>query len=179
MILTETWKKNKTDINVPQFHYQYHSVRTENRGGGVSVLSQTPMITIQMQVSSDVCDAIVLQYKRDSAKINIIAVYRPPSCTFEKFMRWLTKILTSINRDIPTLIAGDFNINLLETSAAYRGLHVFMDHIHFKQVINTATHQLGGLLDHLWINSGVTVSQQMLARSPYSDHFQIFADLQL
>ncbi|VDI08682.1 ATP-dependent DNA helicase PIF1 [Mytilus galloprovincialis] len=179
MILTETWKKNKTDINVPQFHYQYHSVRTENRGGGVSVLSQTPMIPIQMQVSSDVCDAIVLQYKRDSAKINIIAVYRPPSCTFEKFMRWLTKILTSINRDIPTLIAGDFNINLLETSAAYRGLHVFMNHIHFKQVINTATHQLGGLLDHLWINSGVTVSQQMLARSPYSDHFQIFADLQL
>ncbi|CAG2189778.1 unnamed protein product [Mytilus edulis] len=57
----------------------------------------------------------------------------PPSFTFEKFMRWLTKILTSINRDIPTLIAGDFNINLLETSAAYRGLHVFMDHIHFKQ----------------------------------------------
>lgn len=122
MVLTETWKRNHSNINVTQFHYKYHSVRTGDRGGGVSVLD--PMIQVRMEVSSNecTCNVIVLQCKVNDADILIIDVYRPPSFKFEKIMRWLTKVTSIIDRNMPTVIVGDFDVNLIGTTAASRGL---------------------------------------------------------
>ena len=78
--------------------------------------------------------------------------------------------LACIDNNVPTIVGGDFNVNMLTSSEEQNTLLRFMTDLNFKQVIQKPTHQLGGLLDHVWISANTILKNQLQTASAYSDH---------
>lgn len=104
--------------------------------------------------------------ERDSQSVLILHVYRPPWLTLKDFTRDLLQIMDKMNK-LPTLIVGDFNINifkepnnlLLRTLAAKD----------FHQVVCHPTHVSGSCIDHIYIKKEYIYDIRLLP-VPYSQH---------
>ena len=70
----------------------------------------------------------------------------------------------SVSRE--TVLCGDFNWDLLKNSG--NCVYEFLINSGFKQLITSATHILGGLLDHVYAN--IKVVDTMIHPAYYSDH---------
>ena len=66
-------------------------------------------------------------------------------------------------------IIGDTNIDFLEKK---HKLLEFLDHKNFKQIVQEPTHELGGLLDHVYLNPKLMNDKYQIAQrcTYFSDH---------
>ena len=55
--------------------------------------------------------------------------------------------------NVPTIVTGDFNIDLLSKSGSESKLTKFMRYYGFRQLITEPTHRFGSLLDHICIST--------------------------
>ena len=116
LILCETWFEEQSCLDLHNY-VAYHTVRPGGRGGGASIyinnnLNSTTINTLNYcNQTIEICS---VKLNLGNTCTNIVGIYRPHSNTVENFTNEITQILSnnSLNSN-NTIIAGDFNINLL------------------------------------------------------------------
>ena len=79
---------------------------------------------------------------------------------------------------LPTLILGDFNLDLLSCNNDRRLIN-FMTINNFTQIVNEPTTDRGSLIDHIYYNRPISDLFIEVSDTYYSDHDTIFCLLSL
>lgn len=119
LAFSETWFTSETDV--PFFGYKSEGVyRKCRKGGGVALYFKE---NLQYEVLSDL-SLVCTHYESIAVKCSgtlVACAYRPPSSEtveFVQFMRDLLECACTLN--MPVILVGDFNINLLENRVPRR-----------------------------------------------------------
>ena len=104
-----------------------------------------------------------------SQPVNIILIYKRPTTNRENFVEALCKTLRATNTTEPTLLCGDFNIDLLSDSA---DPHITnsLEKLGFRQLVTQATTDYGSLLDHVSSNCPSWETSVEIMDCYFSDH---------
>ena len=181
IVITETWLKKENDIGFEIPGYKSQAVYRDNTiGGGVKIYYQDHIkVTLLEDYMGDLSsfEGIFLKATVPGyGKINVISVYRPPSRSINDFLLKLNNILELCNGS-PTLLAGDFNIDVKNYSSAHNeNLTVLMTSHGFKNDINLPTYVSPisksdtSCIDHVWEN--LNCNQRSYVIGPnISDHY--------
>jgi exonuclease III len=89
---------------------------------------------------------------RDLPTLVVLSIYR--SEKFSSFDSFCGELLPILNRlqNVPSVLAGDFNIDMLHDSPPVSRLLKMMLRFGFRQHVTIHTHKYGALLDHVWTN---------------------------
>ena len=114
VFIQETWG---SDLRVDG--YKFSSKHRKSRGGGVSILykHELNLITLESDIIPNTCEYLIA-YTDHHIFFN---VYRPPQASYDNFIAFLRAKLELLTQDQRfrnklTVLAGDFNINLLANS---------------------------------------------------------------
>ena len=164
IVLTETWLEETKTINN---HYQLPDyVATLNnigRGKGIASYSK-PRLQQTQNINFKGCSIT----KLTAEKLDIIGIYRSQEGNLPDLINKLEELITNGKT---TLIGGDMNIcalthpkNSLTSTLKEKG---------FEQIVKTATHIEGGLIDHVYFiqgeNTNITWKVEEFPKY-YSDH---------
>lgn len=153
--LTETHlNKNGNNVDVPGFD---HITKCTRHGLSVYIQESCPYSLQQLDTSIQYLAIKLLD------KISCVIVYNPSRHQHDFIQNMKDTI-------IPFM--GDFNIQNTET----RLQDVMTEH-NFIQLINSATHRDGGIIDHIYIR-GLHSVQSGVLPVYYSDHAAIYSILQ-
>ena len=135
--LSETWIPTKDTKFYSIVGYNFVLLpRSNKRGGGVGVYLNN---NITYTVRSDLTDSAATNSFEvllieinviNSLPILILNCYRPPSTSISVFNLQLSALLDSINDhclNVRQIVLGDFNVNLLDSSATGRPTQNFLD----------------------------------------------------
>ena len=165
IILTETRFRADVGLNMSGYN-GHHSSRIVGGGGGVSVYCRSNLLVIGyprltlIEEYIEVCTVEVMINKR---KIVIIAIYRPPNGSIERFIETLQSIVNDPGiHDSELVLTGDFNLNLIDYENSNQRTNDFvyvLFSLNFMPLITKPTrfpigNQRGSpaLLDHIWCN---------------------------
>ena len=186
IVLTETRFREGEGLSISGYD-GYHSGRRDGGGGGVSIYSKNnlsvtehPLLTLN-ESHIEVCTIEIAIAKR---RLVVIAVYRPPSGSFEQFGESLLSILNDRNiSDCELVLAGDLNFNLIDFDNATQEVGNFVHSLfslNFMPLITKPTrfpvgnqHGSPSLLDHIWCNRYYNYVSGILAYD-VSDHLPTF-----
>ena len=171
--ITETW----TDIGDEIFYnidgYQSYFVSRRKIGGGVCLLVKTNiMSTVIFEQNDDLVTILGVRITNlDRSTLNILVVYKAPSCTFSEFIS-LFKAATKCTK-ARCIILGDFNIDINTVN------HKSSDYINFLHTCNLCVinksfntridSKHSSLIDHIITNFDITARITNIDDSP-SDH---------
>ena len=112
--------------------------------------------------------------KLSTNTLDIINIYRSQEESFNSTKRHLQNL---INIKKNTLIIGDFNFCYLEKNNKLRN---YLDELGFRQLVSSATHINGGLLDQVYIRQVEGIKGAMVEQMSnyYSDHDTITVHIQ-
>ena len=77
----------------------------------------------------------------------------------------------------PMMLLGDFNVDVPGHEA--RGEVAFLQAIHFRQLVHFPTTIHNTIIDHVWVNDRVNVTNISHLETYHSDHFPIVFNLSL
>ena len=113
--------------------------------------------------------------------IHVIGVYRSKTkVPISQFLDALTHLHNSVLTDptIPTILLGDFNVNLMEVSAEQKALKKsLITDRGYTQLIDQYTTDYRTHLDHIYTNVPQLIQSAGTLESYYSDHKPIFISL--
>lgn len=113
--------------------------------------------------------------------LHIIGIYRSKSkVTMSKLLDALNHFHNTVLTDpnIPVVILGDFNINLMENNSEQKSLLKYMiTGKGYSQLINQYTTDYRTQIDHIYTNIQQYVKSKGTLESYYSDHKPIFISL--
>lgn len=157
--LTETWipTDSHPDFSINGFNSFFNNV---GKGKGITIYAKS----IYSHVLNSNGEGFQIT-KMTSSKMDVICVYRSSSGVIQQLISQLLLMLTPQK---PTYICGDFNLCLIEypTNNVTQSLKAE----HFKSIVNHATHDKGGLLDHGYIKNITENYHVHLHPVYYSDH---------
>lgn len=112
---------------------------------------------------------------------HIVGIYRSKSkVNLKKFIHALNNVLDNVIPDsnTPTVILGDFNINLLEISSEKNALSkCLLEQRGYTQLITQYTTDYHSLIDHIYTNVPDQVQSSAVLESYFSDHKPVFVSL--
>lgn len=163
LCITEHWKsvEQLTNLSIKDFKLGASYCRKNKQHGGCAVyvhknISLSPLNQIiKMSVKYE-AEYAAVECSVNNNKFTIISVYRPPSGDINIFLSSIESILTSlrgINNKI--IIAGDFNIHMLEQNSQKTDFLSLLQSFNLKQTIfeNTRiTHNSASCLDNIFVN---------------------------
>ena len=164
-----------------------HVGRVGGGGGGVSVYYDEVLGVTKVEhlsyVNEDI-EVCTVCIQSGDCKLCIIAVYRPPSGSIDRFSEFMLALLNDpIVLDRETVGSGDFNINLLsygDQCEATRKFAYNMSTYNFMSLVAKPTrfpsgNQVGqpSLLDHFWYNRFNSVDSGILLIG-ITDHLPTF-----
>ena len=86
---------------------------------------------------------------------------------------------TSFPPSSKAIIAGEFNINMLQPSKRKNMLTELMQQYNFSSIVDTTTTFAGTLLDHFWIrNINEDFAKFVLLDTYWSDHLAVSLQVQ-
>lgn len=85
------------------------------RGGGVMTIASKEMVPQELKLNISGLEYIAVGVKTSSTMIHIITIYRPPSIALAEFITKLQMLLRSLPSNVPTVILGNFNIDLIDS----------------------------------------------------------------
>ena len=107
----------------------------------------------------------------------VVAVYRRPQLPLSTFLPLLDDYLSRIpHQEIPTVVLGDFNEDLLSTAHSSRVV-TLMTSKGFSQLVKLPTTDSGSLLDHIYYNHIATSTFIDVVDTYYSDHDATYVSL--
>ena len=187
--LTETKINTKTNMKMLQIPgYTFYKENSKTASGGVGVFvsnSIKPNERADLQIQIDDCENIWIEVKsknvclKKSNKPQIIVfglIYRHPTFNFSDFKVALSRQLLKFSKNkTKYIIAGDFNIDLLEATQN----HNIADFVHAIAStgcnfhINKPTRVSKTLIDHVYSNFDMQTVENKIIRSEISpnDHF--------
>ena len=119
--ISETWenKLNSELLSIPGYNKCSKHRPNDEKGGGVALFVNETLDYSVLKFESKTFESVFIELKAQNNGRTIIgAIYRPPGGNFIKFNEeydsMLTKLIGKKNKNI--VIAGDFNINLLNHS---------------------------------------------------------------
>ena len=144
IILTEIWQIDPKYYRLPNYHEALVTTRDKKRGGGIAIFSSidlpSPKPFAALNKIYDSIECIAVETKLDHSNLVIVGIYKPPSKSFQIFLKELRKILQILkNSNSNFIIGGDFNVNLLEqnqNSIAYLDI---LDEFQVKQLVKGPT----------------------------------------
>ena len=115
----------------------------------------------------------------NSLDIALALLYRSPSSNMDSLFNAINAVINHVNCfALPTLILGDFNLDLLSCNNDRRLIN-FMTINNFTQIVNEPTTDLGSLIDHIYYNRPISDLFIEVSDTYYSDHDTIFCSLSL
>ena len=160
--LQETWLCNNEVTDDYKLDNYNCDLTSRGRGKGIATYYKKDF-KVHDSVCSNECQFAILT----SEKLSVINVYRSSGC--KDFCEWLQPKMIV---DKPTILCGDFNTDYRESDN--RVSRFLKEKMKFRQIVVESTHEKGGLLDHVWINTplfGKVEVEQTCLR--FSDHDMI------
>ena len=157
--VNETWLVSDPDENLNGFHGHFINLKSQ----GTAVYCKTEANEVQ-KISSENASIIVASYPT----FDLISVYRYSSSSdLEAFTK---EVLEHLNLNKSVLVLGDMNIDLSK-----QPLNLFtkaLMKIGFQQLVQSPTHILGGILDHVYVYCVDSTKFTLYKTHPlyYSDH---------
>jgi endonuclease/exonuclease/phosphatase (EEP) superfamily protein YafD len=113
--------------------------------------------------------------------LHIIGIYRSKSkVNLQKLIETTNHLLDAVIPDLntPTVILGDFNVNLMENSSGQKALaRCFLEQRTYTQLITQYTTDYRTQIDHIYTNIPNHVQTAGVLESYYSDHKPVFVSL--
>ena len=113
--------------------------------------------------------------------LHVVGIYRSKTVRISQLIEALTHLHKSVlaKPTIPTILLGDFNINLMQESAEQKALRAFLITTRgYTQLINQYTTDYRTQIDHIYTNIPQHVQSAGTLESYYSDHKPIYTSLQ-
>ena len=159
--LQETWVEQDEDETRYQIQGYHSHFNSKGRGKGLAVYLKNNFTCVK-----DIRTDSLQLSKMRSDKLDVIVVYRSQD---ETFLSLKNHLQTVINPSQKTLIVGDLNF-------CYAGKEnecsKFLVKLKFEQLVKTATHIEGAILDHAYIKQKEDENPAVveLFANYYSDH---------
>ena len=189
IIFTETWLSGERDkiYNIPGF-YCYNLYRNQY-GGGIKIYLKNCIqskILDSLAVINNLFEMLNVELLFCGCEFLLMAVYHPPtSCPSKNFdfVDLFTSYLhNSLQIKLPLIIAGDTNINLLNS-----GNHFYVDYFinnlfecNMKPLITRPTKvnlenpiTRFSILDQIWVSDGLTGIQPFIIPINITDQFPV------
>ena len=115
--------------------------------------------------------------KINNTTIQVYLVYCPPPVNIKELATDIQAMLKGNKGDTPTIICGDFNVDLLKCNKNNQLLQE-MTKYGFTQIVKAATTDYTSLLDHIYVNKGINATATV-SDCYYSDHDIIQVNLQV
>lgn len=143
------------------------------RGGGVMTMSSTELSPARLNLG---LEYVAVAVTKASTQVNIVTIYRPPSISPALFNEQFNHLLSLLQRDVLTVILGDFNFDLVESPN--HDIVQYMNQLGFYQFVKKPTTDYGSILDHVYVNRSDRVSVKIVD-TYYSDHDLVSVSLNL
>ena len=159
LCVNETWLLSDPSVHFEGFCSHYLNMKSK----GTALYSKLNFEHLE-KVHSSSMSMIVARYQL----FDVLSVYRfSDSSDVEEFTN---KVKAYINFTKPTIVLGDFNIDLLKLPE-----NIFSQNLKecgFKQLVHQATHISGGLIDHVYayLPNGEQCELFKIHPLYYSDH---------
>lgn len=189
--VSETWltELSQDTFNLIGFNF-VSNCRKNKIGGGVGLYIDDDIdfkIRTDASVMSDLIECIFIEIQQmNSSSILVGCVYRPPNTDISLFNLELLAILNKLSdkKSKPTIIAGDFNLDLLKSDVhAPTGeflncltSHSFMPTIFYPTRIASTS---ATLIDNIFFNSIAHSYETAIIYNDISDHFPIAIHINL
>jgi hypothetical protein len=157
-VLTETWLHHDY-LHLPFNDYQQFNVcRPKNKqGGGVSILLHPSIVSTEFvtNVCPTTFEFIGRQFTIHNLPVVCIGVYRPHNVENRLFFEDLDNLLLSVKSALHcnslVLLAGDFNIGLLDDSSVATGfLNMLISHTLYPTIFLPTRPDSKALLDNIF-----------------------------
>ena len=182
---TETWlSEHIFDNEIIAKGYCIYRKDRGSRGGGVLIAVKVSIPSIEVASPQDL--EVVTVTVGSKYITSICVVYAPPSATDQyhsKLVDYLTSIASSVQR---LIIVGDFNLpdicwsSLTGSNYVSNAFCEFVFMCNLSQVITTATHSGGNILDLVLTSDEELIGRSNVRKSPlHSDHSLVSFELRL
>ena len=138
LALTETWFKNNDDVNLHRLDgYQkpFTSIRSEQRGGGVAKYVSECLQADILHTDEDF-ESVSVKVASKKSKVIVSCFYCQPSQNKNNYLNHIEEVLER-NGDLPQLVAGDFNFDLLLEELVLRKKLEKIEAAHCLSLINS------------------------------------------
>ena len=190
--VSETWTTSITEknFNIDGYNFICNS-RTSKLGGGVGFFIDSDFsfsIRDDLLVMKDYLECVFVEInQKDSVKIIVGCVYRPPNSDLNLFNANLITILNILNvkkNKIPTFIMGDFNLDLLHCdthSPTEEFLNNFISHSYLPTIRypTRVTEFSATLLDNIFTNNIHYMMDSAILYNDISDHLPVILHVNL
>lgn len=180
ILVTESWcHKNISESVLRICNYELISdLRCDRQdtangiGGGLLVYARKGLVVLSIDKKSDFNQFVSFKVLSDDCELNIILIYRPPSCSKDNNDK-LCKIVEEAAKN--TILVGDFNFpsidwdNLTCDSRGEPFLNACLDN-NFSQFVGFSTHSKNNILDLVLANNNCILSVDNLGPLGNSDH---------
>ena len=112
-------------------------------------------------------------------RICVLSLYNHPRTTMQTFLMELELLLAAAPQGIPTIVCGDFNIDIMKHTSSTKQLQAVVRHYGYVQHVGRPTHRKGGCLDHFYTNFSCDDLLLDVIPTYYSDHFVLTAAIPL
>jgi hypothetical protein len=172
IILTECWLENR-DLSISLDGYKmFQSSNHKNRSEGVIVFVRESLGPINNVVNASVANVVSITCLKSG--ISFLGMYRSPSQTdMDEFLRVLDRLLTELPKGKINIIAGDFNINILEKNKYVEEYKCLLSEHGFVSTINKPTRETQftkTCIDHIFVRSKINFNSGII-RTSFSDHY--------
>ena len=174
IIVSETWLSSKDCHSWYNIEgYNMHATNRPSRGGGVCIYIDEKLKVskvIELAEGEMLCVEVQTLNKK---VIRIIALYKAPSDDNSLFLNKIESAFTNVNKSLPTIIGGDFNIDLLSDNKVAEDLTDTFSSFNCsllsplaptRETVLTST-----CIDHIWGN--VKYKNSIVHKSGPADHF--------
>ena len=181
--LTETWFKNNDDVNLhclEGYHKPFTSIRSEQRGGGVAIYVSEYLQAELLHRDEDF-ESVSVKVANKKSKIIVSCFYCQPSRNKNNYLNQIEEVLER-NGDLPQLVAGDFNIDLLLDELVLRKKLENIMAAHCLSLINLReatreTETSSSCIDAIFGN--VPLLKSTIEKTSFFDHYSLHLKLDL
>ena len=160
MCFTETYLRRE-DIIIEflnTHHYEHFSntidESTEQKGNhGLMICAASPFDPKEIETITTELESKTIVLTSTMSRLVVTLIYRPPSLPMNQFRVKLESLLNVLPLNVPTIILGDFNDNLIDTKES-NITKLMMTH-GLRQMVSKATTDSGSCLDHIYFNKDI------------------------
>ena len=184
LVFSETWF-NLYDITLIEGYSDFHTVRENRRGGGVSIYVKNNYPSKQLKNLSFINEFIeicgVEINLSPQTKVVILGLYRPPNASILEFNIKVNECMNIFSQSTHVYFVGDFNIDLMNPDDLGSD---FINTCHlnsYSPLITSPTRittDSATLIDHIWTNQLYDCFSGILDCLA-TDHYPVFTKIKI
>ena len=150
------------DISLPGFHIPIRNDRNRFGGGVALYISKSLHFSVRRDLDSRYMEILWSEViANNNNKLLIGVIYRPPNSKAEYWDNFLYNLQQALDLNIPILLLGDFNVNMLSNQS--RQFKLLLQRLNLTNLINNATNfttNTGTCIDLILTNNTSLIQNQ-------------------